>query len=95
MKKDLRNGAQVANVSKAEIEASKVNVKNVQQAIDRTVEILRNLDKTMARRYEASDRREEQLNEAQEHFMAAINNLGTLLGYEAITMALDSVTAGE
>lgn len=92
MKKNNENGAQVANVNKAEIEQSKANLQNAQHVLDMTVDVLSFIEKNLGSRYEATDRRGQAIAIARQQFEEGMEAISTLIGNETMTIALDSVT---
>lgn len=89
MKKNNENGAQVANVNKAEIEQSKANLQNAQQVLNMMVDVLSFIEKEFV--YEAEDRRGHALIIARQQFEEGMEAISSLIGYETMTIALDSV----
>lgn len=90
MKKNNENGAQVANVNKAEIEQSKANLQNAQHVLNMMVDVLSFTEKEFV--YEAEDRRGHALIIARQQFEEGMEAISSLIGYETMTIALDSVT---
>lgn len=92
MTQNKKNGAQVANVNKTEIEQSKANLKNAQQVLNMMTDVLSFMEKNLGNRYEAEDRRGHAVIIARQQFEDGMEAISTLIGNEAMTIALDSVT---
>ena len=92
MKKNNENGAQVANVNKAEIEQSKANLQNAQHVLNMMVDVLSFIEKNFGSCYEAEDRREHAIIIARQQFEEGMEAISTLIGNETMTIAIDSVT---
>ena len=91
MKQNKENGTQVANVNKTEIEQSKANLKNAQQVLNMMVDVLSFIEKNLGDRYEAEDRRGHAVIIARQQFEEGMEAVSSLIGYETMTIALDSV----
>ena len=92
MKQNKENGAQVANVNKTEIERSKTNLQNAQHVLSMMVDVLSFIEKNFGSCYEENDRREHAIIIARQQFEEGMEAISTLIGNEAMTIALDSVT---
>ena len=90
MKQNKENGARVANVNEAEIKQSKTNLENAQQVLNMMVDVLSFIEKEFV--YEAEDRRGHALIIARQQFEEGMEAVSSLIGYETMTIALDSVT---
>ena len=91
MTQKKENGAQVANVNEAEIKQSKANLENAQQVLNMMVDVLSFIEKNLGDRYEAEDRRGHALIIARQQFEEGMEAVSSLIGYETMTIALDSV----
>lgn len=91
MKQNKENGAQLANVNKEEIKKSEANLKNAQQVMNMMVDVLSFIEKNLATRYEAEDRRGHAIIIARQQFEEGMEVISTLIGNETMTIALDSV----
>ena len=89
MKQNKENGARVANVNEAEIKQSKTNLENAQQVLNMMVDVLSFIEKEFV--YEAEDRRGHALIIARQQFEEGMEAVSSLIGYETMTIALDSV----
>ena len=92
MTQNKKNGAQVANVNEAEIKQSKANLENAQQVLNMMVDVLSFIEKNLGDRYKAEDRRGHAVIIARQQFEEGMEAISTLIGNEAMTIALDSVT---
>ena len=92
MPQNKKNGAQVANVNETEIKQSKENLENAQQVLNMMVDVLSFVEKNLGNRYEAQDRRGHAVIVARQQFEEGMEAISTLIGNEAMTIALDSVT---
>ena len=90
MTQNKKNGAQVANVNETEIKQSKTNLENAQQVLNMMVDVLSFIEKDFV--YEAEDRRGHALIIARQQFEDGMEAISSLIGYETMTIALDSVT---
>lgn len=90
------NGKDVVAIQTAnetEIAMSKKNLENAQHVLDVMVDVLSFIEKNFAKRYEAEDRRRNAIINARQQFEEGIGAISTLIGYETMTIALDSVTS--
>ena len=92
MKQNNENGAKTAkNVNESEISQSKANVKNAQQVMNMMVDVLSFIEKNFESCYEAEDRRAHAIIIARQQFEEGMEAISSLIGYETMTIAIDSV----
>lgn len=92
MKQNKENGAKTAkNVNEIEISQSMANVKNAQQVMNMMVDVLSFIEKNFGSCYEAEDRRAHAITIARQQFEEGMEVVSSLIGYETMTIALDSV----
>ena len=91
MTQNKKNGAQVANANETEIKQSKANLENAQQVLNMMVDVLSFIEKNLGGRYEAEDRRGHAVIIARQQFEEGMEAVSSLIGYETMTIALDSV----
>ena len=80
----------IATANETEIAMSKKNIENAQQVLNMMVDVLSFIEKDFV--YEAEDRRGHALIIARQQFEEGMEAISTLIGNEAMTIALDSVT---
>ena len=80
----------IATANETEIAMGKKNIENAQQVLNMMVDVLSFIEKDFV--YEAEDRRGHALIIARQQFEEGMEAISTLIGNEAMTIALDSVT---
>ena len=89
------NGKDVVAIQTAnetEIALCKTNLQNAQQVLNMMVDVLSFIEKNLGDRYEAEDRRGHAVIIARQQFEEGMEAVSSLIGYETMTIALDSVT---
>ena len=87
------NGKDVLTIQTAnetEIALSGMSIKNAQQVLNMMVDVLSFIEKEFF--YDEEDRRGHALIIARQQFEEGVEAISTLIGYETMTIALDSVT---
>ena len=79
----------IATANETEIAMSKKNIENAQQVLNMMVDVLSFIEKDFV--YEAEDRRGHALIIARQQFEEGMEAVSSLIGYETMTIALDSV----
>lgn len=82
----------IATANETEIAMSKKNLENAQRVLNIMVDVLSLIEKNFGSCYEAEDRREHAIIIARQQFEEGMEAISTLIGYETMTIALDSVT---
>ena len=80
----------IATANETEIAMSKKSIENAQQVINEMVEVLSFIENGFV--YAAEDRRGNAIIIARQHFEEGMEAISSLIGYETMTIALDSVT---
>ena len=80
----------VATANETEIAISEKNIENAQQVLNMMVDVLSFIEKEFV--YEAEDRRGHALIIARQQFEEGMEAISSLVGYETMVIALDSVT---
>ena len=80
----------IATANETEIAMSKTSIKNAKQVLNMMVDVLSFIEKEFV--YEAEDRRGHALIIARQQFEEGMEAVSSLIGYETMTIALDSVT---
>ncbi len=83
----------VATANETEIAISEKNIENAQQVLNMMVNVLSFIEKSLANRYESADRRGHAIIIARQQFEEGMEAISSLVGYETMTIALDSVTS--
>lgn len=82
----------IATANETEIAMSKKNIENAQQVLNKMVDVLSFIEQNFVSCYEAEDRRAHAVIIARQQFEEGMEAISTLIGNEAMTIALDSVT---
>ena len=80
----------IATANETEIAMSKKNIENAQQVLDMMVDVLSFIEMEFV--YDAEDRRGHAVIIARQQFEDGMEAISSLIGYETMTIALDSVT---
>lgn len=81
----------IATANETEIAMSKKNIENAQQVLNMMVDVLSFIEKNLGDRYEAEDKRGHAVIIARQQFEEGMEAVSSLIGYETMTIALDSV----
>ena len=81
----------IQTANETEIAFSRTSIKNAKQVLNMMVDVLSFIEKNLGDRYEAEDRRGHALIIARQQFEEGMEAISTLIGYETMTIALDSV----
>ena len=79
----------IQTANETEIAFSRTSIKNAQQVLNMMVDVLSFIEKEFV--YDAEDRRGHALIIARRQFEEGMEAISSLIGYETMTIALDSV----
>lgn len=81
----------IQTANETEIAFSKTNLQNAQHVLNMMVDVLSFMEKNLCLGYEATDRRAHAVIVARQQFEEGMEAVSSLIGYETMTIALDSV----